>query len=208
MSDFEKFAAKVEAMGLSEAELAELDIDLDLFKHDRAPDGQEQVPSAQAAEAEASGDKPVGGLKRSGSWKSMKQGDRCKERRSLRMARAAMQGGTGPPVEKLKIRGATIEISTWRQRTWLNALRASLQAGLQAHLAGNGMLHDLFDIDSSAANMTALEMREDSLAQRHVRAKNSVTAQLRDKALDKARRQRSEMCHQAEMLDEEAYNSA
>jgi hypothetical protein len=53
-----------------------------------------------------------------------------------------------------------------------------------------------------------LEMREDSLAQRHVRAKNSVTAQLRDKALDKARRQRSEMCHQAEMLDEEAYNSA
>ena len=207
MSDFEKFAAKVEAMGLSEAELAELDIDLDLMKHDSAADGEEHVGSGRAPGAAAEGEKAAGGLKRSGSWKSMKQGDRCKERGSLRMARAAMQGGTGPPVEKLKIRGATIEISTWRQRTWLNALRGSLQSGLQAHMAGNAMLHELFDIDSHAANMTAVELREDSLAQRHLRAKSSVTAQMRDKALDKARRQRSEMCHQAAMLDDDAYAS-
>lgn len=205
MSDLEMFAAKMEAMGLSEEELKDLDIDMDKLRDEQQATMQAPTPDVPAPPDEAG--KSGGGLKRSGSWKSMKQTERSKERASLRMARAAMQGGAGPPTEKLRIRGATIEISTWRQRTWLNALRAPLQTGLQAHLAGNSMLHELFDIDAHSANMTALEMREDSIAHRHLRAKNSTNAQLRDKALDKARRQRHEMCHQSEML-QDGYDSA
>lgn len=211
MSDLERLEAKMEALGLSDAEVKELGIDLDMLRQEQRADEPLQDPEAMTEadkQGPEQGSSKAGGpgLKRSGSWKSMKQTERSKERSALRMARATMQGGAGPPLEKIRIRAATIEISTWRHRTWLNALRASLESGLQAHMAGNSMLHELFDICAESANMTALEMRQDSLAHRHLRAKNSVQAQVRERAVDKARRERQEMCQQSELM-EEGYQS-
>ncbi len=42
----------------------------------------------------------------------MKQLDRKNEKTALRMARATMQGGTGPVIEKIKVRGFTLEVTT------------------------------------------------------------------------------------------------
>jgi hypothetical protein len=43
----------------------------------------------------------------------MKQLDRKNEKTALRMARATMQGGTGPVIEKIKVRGFTLEVTTY-----------------------------------------------------------------------------------------------
>ena len=52
--------------------------------------------------------------------------------------------------------------------------------GLQNHMATNPFVHELLDIDAVAANMSALELKEDSILHRRSRAKN-VLVQTRDK---------------------------
>ena len=202
-SEFERLAAKVEALELLDsadaqevkdllADFDEADLDLDLMP--KAAEAADATASG-AQEDEEDGAEVTRGLKRSGSLKSMKHAHRVKDRTSVRMARATMEGGTGVPMEKIKVRGATIDINTWRRRTWLHALRAPLQAGLQAHLSGNSFLHEVFGIDAESANMSSLEMRQEAAEQRRVRA-GSCLSQQRDMRIDRARRLRQEMCNQ------------
>ncbi|MGB1594895.1 MAG: hypothetical protein ACPIOQ_19205 [Promethearchaeia archaeon] len=204
-SEFERLAAKVEALELLDsadaqevkdllADFDEADLDLDLMPKAKAAEAADATASG-AQEDEEDGAEVTRGLKRSGSLKSMKHADRVKDRTSVRMARATMEGGAGVPLEKIKVRGATIDINTWRRRTWLRALRAPLQAGLQAHLSGNSFLHEVFGIDAESANMSSLEMRQEAAEQRRVRA-GSCLSQQRDMRIDRARRLRQEMCNQ------------
>ena len=202
-SEFERLAAKVEALELLDsadaqevkdllADIDEADLDLDLMP--KAAEAADATASG-AQEDEEDGAEVTRGLKRSGSLKSMKHADRVKDRTSVRMARATMEGGAGVSMEKIKVRGATIDINTWRRRTWLRALRAPLQAGLQVHLSGNSFLHEVFGIDAESANMSSLEMRQEAAEQRRVRA-GSCLSQQRDMRIDRARRLRQEMCNQ------------
>ncbi|KAG0583280.1 hypothetical protein KC19_3G123300 [Ceratodon purpureus] len=119
-------------------------------------------------------------------WESRKE--RAAQRKSFRQLLTTLDDGV-PREMKVKIpKCKVLIIKTWSETVQLNALKSYLgESGLQAHMQGNVLLHEIFEVELEEKRVRVCELKLSSVEKRMMFSPNSVASKTRTKALNRTR---------------------
>ncbi len=105
------------------------------------------------------------------------------QRATFREYLSTISEGESPTVS-VSFTGGTLELSTWRERKQLDAVRSAVQGGLMSQLSSNSTLQDMFGCDMSVLGGDGTMS---SFEKRMYRSKNSEKSKAADRDRKKGR---------------------